>query len=253
MTVGAGRAAAYNGAVQLALGPRLEAVAALVLPGEPSLDVGTDHGSLPAALVVRGRVPRAVASDLRPAPLAVAAATIARLRVGDRVALRCADGLRAIDPGEVATITITGMGPDTVVAILAAEPERRLRARRLVLQPNYAPVRVRRWLFAHGYTLVDERLVEERGRFYAVLAAEAGAAPACSEAALEFGPILLERGGPTLVRYLRRALDLAATEREGLRRATAPDPARVAAAEARYALVADTLAKRTGMPHPGRP
>lgn len=233
-----------------ALRPRLAAVAAMVLPDVPALDVGTDHGLLASALVASGRVPRAIASDLRPVPLAGAAATIARLGLGDRVTTRCADGLRAIDPGEVATIVIAGMGGETIAEILAAEPARRTGARRLVLSPQDEAPRLRGWLVERGYVLVDERLVEDRGRFYPVIAAEVGSGPALSAMELELGPVVLARGGPVLVRFLRRELALCDRAAAGLRQPAAGDPGRLAAIAARRGLLAEALAKTTADGHP---
>lgn len=223
----------------------------MVLPDAPALDVGADHGLLAAALVASGRVPRAIASDVRASPLAGAAATIARLRLGDRVILRRADGLRAIDPGEVATIVIAGMGGETIARILEAEPERRASATRLVLAPHDEAPRLRRWLIARGHVLVDERLVEERGRFYPVIAAERGASRELSPLELAVGPRILERGGPVLARWLRRELALCARAEVGLARAAAEDPERRAAFAERRALLAAALADRAADGHPG--
>lgn len=233
-----------------ALRPRLAALAARVLPGLPALDVGTDHGLLAGALVAGGTVPRAIASDLRPQPLTRAAATIARLGVEDRVALRCADGLRAIDPGEVATIVIAGIGGQRIVAILEAEPQRRASASRLVLAPQDEVPAVRGWLVGRGYVLVDEALVEDRGRFYVVLAAEPGAGPALTASEREIGPRVLARGGPVLARWLRRELALCARAQAGLGRAAEVDPGRAAALADRRALLQAALAELAAGGHP---
>lgn len=224
-----------------ALRPRLSAAAELVLPGRPVLDVGTDHGLLPTALVASGRVPTAVASDIGEEPLAVAAATIARHDVGAMVSLRRADGLRAISPGEVATIVIAGMGAQRIVRILEESPAQRDSAARLVLAPNEDAPLLRGWLARHGYALVDERLAVDRERHYIVLAAEAGAwSP--TEAELQVGPWLMRRGGPVFERWLRRELALAERARAGLSRAGAEREAELRAVRARCELLAEVLA-----------
>lgn len=233
-----------------ALRPRLSAAAELVLPGRPVLDVGTDHGLLPAALVASGKVPRVVASDVGSEPLAVAAATIARHDVEDRVALRCADGLRAISPGEVATIVIAGMGAQRIAAILQAAPEQRRSAARLVLAPNEDAPLLRAWLTAHGYALVDERLTIDRGRYYVVMAAEAGEVSSLSAVELLVGPWLMRRGGPVLQRWLRRELALAERARAGLSRGRAQRADALAVAEGRCELLAEALAKSARAGHP---
>lgn len=60
------------------LSERLEAVVAALAPCELLADVGTDHGLVPIAAVVRGIAVRAIAADLRVAPLAGAQRTIER-------------------------------------------------------------------------------------------------------------------------------------------------------------------------------
>ena len=61
----------------LELSPRLEMAAALVPAGARLADVGTDHAYLPAALLLAGRIPSAIASDLRRGPLERAKETAA--------------------------------------------------------------------------------------------------------------------------------------------------------------------------------
>ena len=50
------------------LGPRLALCAALVREGSPLCDVGTDHAYLPIWLLKTGKIPRALACDIKPRP-----------------------------------------------------------------------------------------------------------------------------------------------------------------------------------------
>ena len=118
----------------LRLCPRLAAIAELVPAGLALADIGTDHALLPSALVLAGRVPRALACDRAHGPLACARLTVARHGLGERVHLRLGEGLAAVRPGEVATVVIAGMGPDTLLAVLAADLEQVRGLTRLVLQ-----------------------------------------------------------------------------------------------------------------------
>ena len=51
------------------LDSRLSAIAALVRPGRPAVDVGADHGYLISYLAAKGIVPRGIACDINPQPL----------------------------------------------------------------------------------------------------------------------------------------------------------------------------------------
>lgn len=238
------------GAIRLC--SRLAAIAELVPAGRVLADIGTDHALLPAALVLRGVVPRALACDRAAEPLARARATIERLGLEDRIALRLGEGLAALTSGEAETAVIAGVGAATVLQILEEGGADRRGVRRLVLQPNCLPglpgcglAGVRRWLVAHGLAIVDERLVEDRGRFYTAIAAEPGGRgdPGWSRAAWAFGPVVLRRGGDVLARCLAAELRRC----EAAERRTA---GRAALAE-RRARVAEALAEARGLAHPG--
>jgi len=244
----------------LQLCPRLAAIAELVPPGQPLADIGTDHGRLPAALVLRGLVPRALACDRAAGPVARARATIERNGITGRVLVRMGEGLAPLAIGEVDTVVVAGMGAETIIRILAGHPEITRALRRVVLQPNFGHELLRRWLVANGFTLVDERLTLDRGRFYTVLAAEPTTAAAIpdwhdwrtwDDAGWAIGPFVLRNGGPLLVRHLTEELQLRRAEAAGLAQASSPDPARVAAATARVDLLARALAKATALAHPG--
>ena len=51
------------------LSDRLEMIASFVEPGNRLADIGTDHGYVPIYLVQTGRVPSALAMDVRKGPL----------------------------------------------------------------------------------------------------------------------------------------------------------------------------------------
>ena len=143
------------------LSPRLRAVADWVPVGARLADVGTDHGLLPVWLLKQGRISAAVAADLRAGPLAAARRTARRFGVSDRVSFRLCDGLRGIAPEEADTVTIAGMGGETIVKILAAAPWTRAGDTLLLLQPQSAFPELRGWLAGHGYRISREKIVRE--------------------------------------------------------------------------------------------
>ena len=168
----------------LTLQPRLWAIADLVPPGSRLADVGTDHGYIPAALLLEGRIGEAIASDIGREPLEHAARTARQWGVADRMELRLCDGLSAIAPGEADTVVIAGMGGDNIVDILSAAPWTR-EGTLLLLQPMSRPETLRRWLPENGYAVTAEELVLDKGTIY---------------------PILSVRGGPHASRHRRGGL-----------------------------------------------
>lgn len=167
-----------SGALGPRLSPRLAAVADRVPLGARLADIGADHAYLPVALAAADRIASAVAIDVRPGAVAQAQRTVARWPAGARVEVRLGDGLAVVAPGEVDAVVVAGLGGPAIVAILDAAPDVLARVGRLVLAPQSGGWRVRRWLLAHGWALVDEALVVDAGRAYLVVAAAPGDAAA---------------------------------------------------------------------------
>lgn len=184
------------------LSPRLSTVAAHVLPSLPMADVGTDHGSLPVSLLLSGHVPRAIASDSRTAPLQRAEHLAAAKNLSlPSFEAHLSNGLAHLQPGEVATVTICGMGGGNMVRILSAHPPAALQVRRLVLQPNNAAWKVRQHLMTTDWCLVAEEMIADGGYFYPILVAERGAC-ALSEAQLLLGPLLRQQCSPAYTTWV---------------------------------------------------
>lgn len=158
----------------LELSPRLRMVAELVPAGARLADVGTDHGYLPAALIQAGKIPSAIAADLRQGPLSRAKATVAEYGLGEHIAFRLCDGLRGLAPEETDCVSIAGMGGETIAHILNDAPWTRARGTPLVLQPMTSFYDLRLWLTEHGYTIRRECLVREGETLYTAWLAQAG-------------------------------------------------------------------------------
>lgn len=205
---------------KLELGPRLRAIADLVPPDCRCLaDIGTDHGYVPAALLLAGRVGRAVAADEGALPLDHARRTAARCGVEDRMDLRLGDGLSVLSPGEADVIVIAGMGGDTIAGILAAAPWSR-DGPLLLLQPMSRACELRRWLPEQGYAVRAETLVQDKGVLYPILSAAGGTMAPASEAQA-WGGFLLE-SDPLWGRYLSDRILRLRRAAAGLERARDP-------------------------------
>lgn len=155
------------------LTPRLACVAALVPHGACLADVGTDHGKLPIALLRSGEIKTAIGSDIGEGPLSHAARNAKDY--GVLLSLRLAPGLQAISPDECDTITIAGMGGQTIAEILQGATWTAQGAHLLILQPMTMIPQLRQWLWKHGYTIERERVCREDRRRYVVMAVRGGA------------------------------------------------------------------------------
>lgn len=207
----------------------MEAVAAMVTPGNILADVGTDHGHVPIALVQRKRIPRAIAMDLRMGPLAHAKENIARCGLTDFIETRLSDGVEALAPGEAGTIVIAGMGGELVIHILMKGEAVCRAAGELILQPQSELAKVRKFLIEHGYRITDENMIYEDGKYYPLmrvtgdhgqspqqvptrtqsvpketLPKESAVLAPPAELAYLYGPCLLASGHPVLMEYLRK-------------------------------------------------
>lgn len=156
------------------LSTRLQAVADWVPRGARLADVGTDHGFLPVWLVKYGVIDSAIAADLREKPLETAKRSAERHGLADRISFRLCDGLTGISPDEVDTVSIAGMGGETIVAILEAAPWTRERGIRLLLQPQSGAFELRTFLRENGYRILRETIAREENRFYILMEVESG-------------------------------------------------------------------------------
>lgn len=155
------------------LSRRLETAAQWVSQGTRLCDVGTDHAALPIWLMEQGKLTGAIATDIRPGPLDRARRNVERYGYADQIQLRLCDGLAAVQPGEVDTVSICGMGGKMMISILEAAPWTASGVQ-LILQPMKAPGELRQWLLGHGYTIQEERTLWEEGHWYTLMLAHGG-------------------------------------------------------------------------------
>lgn len=154
---------------QIELSPRLRLAADFVPQGARLADVGTDHAYLPACLLLEGKIPWAIASDLRQGPLNRARETAKQYGCGDKMAFRLCNGLAGIQPGEVDAVVIAGMGGETIAQILEAAPWVQKEKIPLILQPMSSLPELRVWLGQNGYAIAREQLAREGDTLYVVM------------------------------------------------------------------------------------
>ena len=201
----------------MTLSKRLQAVSSLVSPGKRLADIGTDHGYVPISLVESGRIPMAIAMDVREGPLNRAREHIRIAGLEDRIQTRLSDGMEQLMPGEVDTVLIAGMGGALMVRILEggerlflppgkirdglSSAEKGAWISELVLQPQSEVSKVRRYLADHFFRIEWEDMVLEDGKYYPMMRARRGEMH-LGELEVKYGPSLLKMQHPILRSYL---------------------------------------------------
>lgn len=200
------------------LSGRMQAVAKMVTKGNRVCDVGCDHGYISIYLVQSGIAPGILAMDVNKGPLAKAREHIAKFGAEDYISLRLSDGLSACRTGEADSLICAGMGGRLLIGILEKEPEKTAGFKELILQPQSEIPMVRKFLREKGYTIIQEDMVLEDGKFYSIMkaAADCKKDKEYKEEKTEetyhledlFGPLLLQQKNPVLLQFIKREIQV---------------------------------------------
>jgi tRNA (adenine22-N1)-methyltransferase len=153
------------------LSKRLQTVADLVTPGNRVADVGCDHAYTSIYLAKHHIAPYIIAMDVNQGPIDRARENIIKYGYDDRIEVRKSDGLEKLNPQEVDTILIAGMGGALTVQILTEYPEVIRNIQELVLQPQAEIHKVRQLLQEQGFIIIAENMVKEDGKYYSMMKA----------------------------------------------------------------------------------
>jgi tRNA (adenine22-N1)-methyltransferase len=196
-----------KGGILMHLDERLQALADFVPEGCRAADIGTDHGYLAAALIQQGKAAFVVAGDKNRGPYEAAIRTVKeQALMEDQIAVRLGDGLAVLQPGEVDTVCIAGMGGVLIASILEAQPEVTAALGTLVLQPMNGAAELREWLYDNAWHISDENLVIADGRIYEVIKAEKGSRKKPGPLDLLVGPKLWQKKPPLMRNHIEALL-----------------------------------------------
>ena len=182
------------------LTPRLATLAGHVDAGSRIVDIGTDHGLIPIALMKNQRSCAAIAIDKKIGPLTIAQQNISKFKLDGKIALRLGDGFSALKSDEADTAILAGMSGEHMAAILTKQDLKKLGITKLIVQPNTNLFAFRKHMAAAGWQIVDESMVACGRRSYIIMVLAPGCAPftlAFEDALL--GPIL--RNSPDNLLY----------------------------------------------------
>jgi len=207
---------------KIKLSKRLDAIYRLIPFNGGAADVGTDHGFIPAALVLDGFVFPVYATDIKQGPLDSARRFAAAHGVENKISFHLCDGLSALDGYDISTVIIAGMGGETIASILADAPWTKENGRLLILQPMSKADRLRQWLLENSYRVLSERLVED-GPIYQILTVSGGNGLPPSPAELLIGRYSLIKSDPLFPRKLDELIAKAKAAFDGLSASANPE------------------------------
>lgn len=166
---------------------RMHAIVKYIEPGRGMIDVGTDHGYLPAWMATHGYRGNIIASDINGAPLQKARETAEKAGVAGRITFQLCDGLNQCSPDSVDTIIIAGMGGDMICRILDMAEWCMDRRYKLILQPMTKSEVLRYWLIYNEFEILTEDLVPEGGKLYQLIVARFGGSTRLNDGELFLG------------------------------------------------------------------
>lgn len=193
------------------LSKRLHKASEYAVPGQPILDIGSDHAYLPIYLVQQNTVPSAIAGEVAIGPLKNAQKKIASHGLEQQISVRLGDGLAVLEEqDELGTLFICGMGGILIRDILKegfTNPHFPKDAR-IVLQPNNSETTLREFLVRENYEIVAETILEDKHKLYEIIVAEpANQVVTYTEEELSFGPHLMKERSTAFMKKWQRELD----------------------------------------------
>ena len=186
------------------LSKRLQAVADLVSEGLVVADVGTDHGYIPIYLIETKKSPKAFAMDVNKGPLLRAKEHIAEHGLDSCIETRLSDGVRALKIGECECVVVAGMGGALTIKIMEEGKDIFRNLKEFVLQPQSELQKVRTYLYQNAYSIVEENMVLDDGKFYPMFRVINGQSQEYHAIELCYGKLLLEQKNAVLKTFLEK-------------------------------------------------
>ena len=186
------------------LSDRLQAVASMVTENSRLADVGTDHGYIPIYLCEMGKIPSAIAMDVKKGPLLRAKMNIERYHMQEKIRTRLSDGVLKLNPDEADSVVIAGMGGTLVMKILEEGKKVLVDVKELVLQPQSDIDKVRKYLYENDYVITAEKMVCEEEKYYPMMHVQHGHMEELADIEWKYGAFLLKEKNPVLGSFLKK-------------------------------------------------
>lgn len=199
--------------------PRLDKILDIIKDARSVADIGCDHAYLSILLAREGKAAKIIGADVSEGPLAKAKANVERFGLSDRIELRLGDGLGAICEGETECIVIAGMGANVIAKILTDGENVARKAQYIVLQSMTGSEDLRQFLYENGYEIINETLVREDRRIYAIMVVKSGKKMPYTMLDCYISPALRQSGDALLGDYYAKQKNRIVRAYEGMKNA----------------------------------
>lgn len=150
------------------LSNRLKTISDMVVNVKSIVDVGTDHGYIPIFLVKNNIIDNAVASDINKGPVEKVKQNVSNYNLDKKIQCRLGGGLTTVEPNEVEAAIIAGMGGNLIRDIIEESLDVFKQLKYAILQPVQNPEVLKEYIYKKGFTIIDEELVYEDGKYYEI-------------------------------------------------------------------------------------
>lgn len=159
-------------------------------------DIGSDHGYLPIYLAKNGH-PFVYACENKKGPYDRLVKSVRESGYQEKITTSLSNGLSEI-PTNVNTVVIAGMGGSLISEILVSGSAKLDNVQKLVLLPHNNEKELRKTLTFIGFTITNEEVISEDGKFYELIVAINRPCVVCGVETL-FGPYNLREKTPTFI------------------------------------------------------
>ncbi|MEG1447713.1 MAG: class I SAM-dependent methyltransferase [Oscillospiraceae bacterium] len=142
---------------EIFLDKRLKTIAEFAKKGCTFADIGTDHGFLPAYLVLCGIAKGGFACDINEMPLDKARNLIIGEKLTEKIHCILCDGVPNELEGKIDTVIIAGMGGETIIHILENAKWLNDEKMHFIFQPMTKIKELRRYLLENGFEIEKEK------------------------------------------------------------------------------------------------
>lgn len=148
------------------LSTRLNTIAS-ILKYRTLVDIGTDHCFLPIFVIKNNIIDKALATEISRLPLAKAKENLIKYNVTN-VELQKSDGFEAIETNFESCV-ISGMGGRLISEIITKNLQKVQKFKQIILSPQNSVEYMRKFLISHNFSIEDEFMLVENGRFYNII------------------------------------------------------------------------------------